>query len=293
MKTMKLILPVTVLLLPSFLFTSCSDDDNITPDNKYTEALTEIYPNATRVEWEKKGNYTVADFRENGKDLDVWFDAATSWVMTETELLVTDIPEVIKGTLADTDYADWKIDDVDLLEYPADPKLYVIEVEQGAQEWDLYFSEEGELLNKKDVSNADDTHWPNAENNDGLTTRALFSYRNWLKDLYPNAKGVDWERKGTYMVAECKVNRKEIEVWFVRSTGEWVKTEHELRVSELPAAVTQAISAEYAGWKIDDAEMIEYPNQEKVYVVEVEKRKNPEYKLYYSEDGRLLDKKRS
>lgn len=159
MKTIKWSL-LAVICVTFVAFTSCDSDDDYRPESSIMEALSTKYPNATHVEWEKKKNYYVADCRVDNKDLDVWFNTNAEWKMTETDLLKSDIPTAVSQAIAASEYADWHIDDVDLLEYPSKTKEYVIEVEKGAQEWDLYYSETGELLHKKDVSTGDDTHWP-------------------------------------------------------------------------------------------------------------------------------------
>jgi Protein of unknown function (DUF2874). len=141
-------------------FTSCSDDD-YSPDAIYWEALNVKYPNARVEEWDRKGTYRVADCYYENKDLDVWFDQAAKWVMTETELWKSDLPEAVINALNGSKYSAWRVDDVDMLEYALNAKiLYIIEVEQGKTEIDLYFSPDGALVNEKDVSRGDDTHWP-------------------------------------------------------------------------------------------------------------------------------------
>ena len=75
----------TALLLSGFAFTSCDDnDDNYTPDGKIQEAFITKYPNAQRVEWEKKYDHYVADFYLEGIEREAWINAQGEWVMTET-----------------------------------------------------------------------------------------------------------------------------------------------------------------------------------------------------------------
>lgn len=157
MKATKWIMLPTLLVL--FGFASC-DDDDLKVDSEYSNALAKKYPDATRIEWERKKDYFVADCWVDAKDLEVWFSVGGVWEMTETELRTADLPEAISQAINESEYASWRIDDMDLLEYPSKAKEYVIEVEQGEKEIDLYYSESGELLDEKDVSNADDTHWP-------------------------------------------------------------------------------------------------------------------------------------
>lgn len=164
MKEIKLVL-LAALCMTMFSLTSCSDDDDFKPENIFKEALIEKYPKATHIEWEKKRAYTVADCRIDGKDVDVWFTADAKWQMTETELLMTDLPEAVKAALDDVlapngAYAAWRVDDRDFLEYVDGTSVYVIEVEQRNKEFDLYFSPSGELVDEVDVTTGDDTHWP-------------------------------------------------------------------------------------------------------------------------------------
>ncbi len=158
MKEMKFVLPVALCMF-LFVFTSC-DDDHFTPDNTVQNALTAKYPDATRIEWERKGSYLVADCDVNRKDMDIWFTADGQWVLSQTELYRSDLPAAITAGLSATNYANWLIDDIDLLQYPAKADEYVIEVEQGHTEIDVYFSADGQYLREKDVSRGDDTHWP-------------------------------------------------------------------------------------------------------------------------------------
>jgi len=162
MKKSKLFVLPVIMFLSVFAFTACDDDDdNKGMDPKFNEALLQKYPDAVKIEWERKGDYQVADCHVGANDLEVWYTAANAeWKMTETELPTTALPAAISEAIKAGEYAAWRIDDVDMLEYPAKDKEYVVEVEQGKQEFDLYYSESGEFLRKKDVSGADDTHWP-------------------------------------------------------------------------------------------------------------------------------------
>lgn len=157
---MKRVMFLAILTMGLFVFSSCEKDDDINPEPIFHEALSTKYPNATRAEWEKKKEYYVADCWVDNKDLEVWFNKSAEWLMTETELTKANLPAAIVTALESGKYAGWWIDDVDVLEYPSAATRYVVEVEQGKKEIDLYFSEEGELIEEKDVTNRDDTHWP-------------------------------------------------------------------------------------------------------------------------------------
>ncbi len=157
---MKKIMFLALMTIGVFAFTSCDNDDDIMPDQIFNEALKAKYPDATRTEWEKEKTYYVADCWVANKDLEVWFNNSAEWLMTETELTRNDIPAAVITTLEASKYSTWRADDFDMLEYKSSPTRYVIEVEEGNKEFDLYFSVEGELVEERDVSKGDNTHWP-------------------------------------------------------------------------------------------------------------------------------------
>ena len=153
---------LTMMFVAALFATACDDDDN---DNVKVPAVVEQalkakYPSATRIEWELKGNYYVADCRLDGKEIDVWFGREADWVLTETDLLWDDLPAAVQTAFESSDYASWRKDGYELLEYPLEPMQYVIEVEQGNTEIQLFYSESGNLMQTRDVTGKSDTHWP-------------------------------------------------------------------------------------------------------------------------------------
>ena len=67
---------------------SCdNDDDNLRVSPELQKAFLEKYPAATRVEWETKAGYYVADFYDNASEASAWFTPAGVWCMTETDVL--------------------------------------------------------------------------------------------------------------------------------------------------------------------------------------------------------------
>lgn len=134
------------------LFTSCSDDDDVSVSDvpaAVTKAFNEKYPGAKNVEWEQNAPYFVADFNLNTFDTEAWFTPAGAWTMTETDYgsLVTMLPEAMQTTFYDSKYADWIVDDVQLYERAADT-FSLIEVEtQGIPEVGVFIDSFGNILN--------------------------------------------------------------------------------------------------------------------------------------------------
>lgn len=158
-----------VLMMTALSFSACSDDDDdpaLVSPNNITEALKQLYPAAQNIEWEMKGDYYVADCWVTGDELDVWFDANANWVMTENELdSIDQLVPAVYTAFQNSDYSAWVVTDVYVLTYPQNMTESVIQVKLGSQRYSLYFSQEGGLLHKKDISNGDDTNWPPTENN--------------------------------------------------------------------------------------------------------------------------------
>ncbi len=153
-----------VLLMGSvFSLYSCDDDDNYTPDDVVVNAFKARYPEASRVEWETKSGFKVADFRINSKEAEAWFETDGTWVMTETDVTFNELPSPVQTAFNESIYSKWRIDDIDKLERSNAATIYIIEVEQGDQEYDLHFTEDGILLNDATGNNSGN----NNNNNNG------------------------------------------------------------------------------------------------------------------------------
>ena len=70
--------------------------------------------------------------------------------------------------------------------------------------------------------------------------------------------------------------------------GEWYSTSWEVRRNELPAAVTNAINAEYAGFQMDDAEYFEMATGTSYYQIEMEGNNSLDIKIKVTTDGTIL-----
>lgn len=103
---------------------------------------------------------------------------------------------------------------------------------------------------------------------------------------YHNAADVEWEKKGEYYKVEFEVKRYDHDVWY-NSQGNVVKSKIEISRNDLPAAITSAIKAKYADYKIDSAEVRE-EGAKKTYHVEIEKGWNMERKLIVDASGNIV-----
>ena len=166
MKT-KFLMLAMMMCMTALTFSACSDDDSddksINVPEAVTQALKQKYPSATDVDWKQKSSYFVAVCWLDGKDSNIWFDANGNWWMTESEVYWNDVPGAVQTAFNNSEYANWVQDDYYFLLYPLQPMQYVIEVKQGNQKYQLFYSEDGGLMNTVDVTGKDDTIYPPEE----------------------------------------------------------------------------------------------------------------------------------
>lgn len=273
-----------MLVLGAFSLTmqSCDNDDNdgiAVPDELRT-ALADIFPNVNRVEWEAKGTYYVAEFYNNNYETSAWFTRNAEWQMTEIDIPFNALPAAVRSAFQSGNYATWRVDDVDMLERKGMETVYIIEVEQGRQEVDLYYTEEGVLANERvDIDGSQNP-------DDYLPSDLSSTVRAFISERYPNARliEIDTERNGMIEVDIVHENVGK-EVLF-SSTGAWQSTSWDVYISSLPQAVTNAVSARYPNYRIDDADYMETPEGD-FYVIEVE-RGDTEVNVWVTAEGTIL-----
>lgn len=137
------------VLVPATVLSSCGDDDDdkVTGSvpEAFTKALQAKFPEAKNVEWERKGNYYVAEFTHNFQETDVWFGDGAQWAMTVTDYgkNLFFLPPEVEASFAESEYGYWTVDDVDFYER-TDRNFYVIEVEKkGQPDTDLFYQPDG------------------------------------------------------------------------------------------------------------------------------------------------------
>lgn len=274
---MKTKVSILALLAGSvFFFGSCNDDDNYTPDDMFVNAFNSKYPNAGRVEWETKAGYKVADFFVDAKEAEAWFDIDASWVMTETDVTFAELPAEVQNAFKASNYAAWHVDDVDKLERSNTEAVYVIEAEQGNEEYDLYYSADGTLI-KAINDNGNNPHQPMVIPGEMLDA---------IKKMYPNATILEIEKKGSFYEVDIREGKTHKELLF-DSQYQWTSTEWDIHVNEVPDVVIASLKASaYKEYTIDDVEALEKPDGF-FYVFELESGKQEVY-LTIQSDGTIV-----
>jgi hypothetical protein len=95
MKTQILILTVTLLLG----FTDCGQSGKNVPD-PVKSAFSQKFPGATMVKWGRENDREwEAEFQMNGKNYSANFSNEGTWMETEYEVSIEELPSAVKSTL--------------------------------------------------------------------------------------------------------------------------------------------------------------------------------------------------
>ena len=73
------------------------------------------------------------------------------------------------------------------------------------------------------------------------------------------------------------------------ATGEWLETEHKIKKSDLPKAITDMLAKDYKGWEVEEFEKVKMPNKDTFFELEVEKGKE-NYELKIDASGKVFEK---
>lgn len=132
-----------LLSISGLAIASCKQQKQYRPDAKIVTAFNNRYPQANRIEWEQKQGFYVAEFYQNGIEQEAWFDHTGKWVMTESDLKYSSLPQAIRTQFEKSAYSRWKKDDIDKIERAGMAPVYIIEIEKEGQDTDLYYTKNG------------------------------------------------------------------------------------------------------------------------------------------------------
>lgn len=73
------------------------------------------------------------------------------------------------------------------------------------------------------------------------------------------------------------------------TTGKWLETETEIKVSALPAVIQSTLKRDFAGFKVEEASKIESLKNDNCFEAEIEKGEET-FDVLFSTDGKVLSK---
>ncbi len=241
---------LTAFAASAIILTSC-DDDNIPVGSSLKKAFRSQYPKASRVEWEMKAGFYVAEFNLRGTDAEAWYSPDATWHMTETDIRYSDLPEAVLTAFAAGEYSGWWIDDADKLERTGLETVYVIEAEQGGTEYDLYYSEDGILIKAVPDNGGSHNYLPSPV--------SPASIDEFIGTDYPGARILEKEIEHGKIEVDIVHNGVATELLFTLE-GEWISAKTEMRFADVPETVKEVLSgSQYGGWRVDDVDFYDTP----------------------------------
>lgn len=109
------------------------------------EYIENHYAGATIIEYETENGVTEVDIYHQNKYKEVKFDRQGQWLSTEWDVLETEVPVVVMNTIR-SQYAAYRIDDIDYIERAAEDPLYIFELEKGEEEIHVRVNESGTII---------------------------------------------------------------------------------------------------------------------------------------------------
>ncbi len=263
------------------------------------------YPNATNVKWYRytpspvvepgywystlDGDDYYVSFNWNDDDYIAWYDN-DNWVYSTRRIDNTELPVPVAQAVS-SQYPGFIITDVDL-ENDSKQTLYEVKLQKGNERWNVHYTPMGTVFKKKQ--------------RDLVRTDVQTVMVTDFESRYPSASSVVWYRYDPYDRVEVlptdwnyTMDASDYEVVFTSDgnqyvayydNGGWIYSEtYTFDRSKLPAAVNNAISAQYAGYTIKDVSREDSKNRI-VYEVELTKG-NDKCKIHYGADGSVVKKK--
>jgi hypothetical protein len=108
-----------------------------------------------------------------------------------------------------------------------------------------------------------------------------------FKAKYPDAVVKEWTIEEEGYEALTELNSMEYSISF-NARGDWRETEREVKYTDLPDKVKEALSSsDFGSWEVIEVAEIEAPEHPFLFEVEV-KRGNDEKDLFFSRDGNMI-----
>lgn len=147
-----------LLIIVSALLFSCNGptkekQENQDQTNPAEANFKSQYPDAKNVEWEEEGEYTEAEFEQEGAEISILYDKEGNVMQTETEIDVNQLPESV-GTYISDNYPESEIEEAEKIE-SAKGNFFEVEIEnENDEEIELLFDADGNFV--EEVIEADD-----------------------------------------------------------------------------------------------------------------------------------------
>lgn len=152
-----------LLIIVSALLFSCNGptkekQENQDQTNPAEANFKSQYPDAKDVEWEQEGEYTEAEFEQDGLEISILYDKDGNVIETETEIDASQLPPSVSNYLTEN-YAGSEIEEAEKIESPKG-NFFEVEIEyENDEEVELLFDASGnfvEVVIEKDVDEGEE-----------------------------------------------------------------------------------------------------------------------------------------
>ncbi len=103
---------------------------------------------------------------------------------------------------------------------------------------------------------------------------------------YPEVDDIEWEKNDSIYNVDFEMKGQEHEIWYT-AEGKVSQSEREISESDLPEVIASALTANYAGYKVDSVEIME-ENGSTLYEIELEKSGLEDKNVTYDNEGKLV-----
>ena len=249
-----------------------------TPSGSIEDYIATHYPDARIVEIDVENGMTEVEIIDGRICRELFFDSSQNWMLTRTELRHSQVPEDILGYLRSSEYGSYRMDDVDFYQTP-EGEFYRFELEYRDDDIEVDVYADGTVT----PVTGNGGNPGGGDNSGGMVGGSI---EEFIADKYPGARILEQDWDDGYLEVEIWHDNKEKNIYF-NGAGEWVRSQWDVRISELPEAVTDTLSKEYPDYRIDDAEYIQTPESE-YYLIELEGRGDSEKNIRITSDGTIL-----
>ena len=233
------------------------------------------FPNARILDIDREDNMTEVEILDGKVVRELLFDGTGNWLFTKTEMSYAALPAVVKQALDASEYAGYRVDDVDHYVTSAE-EYYRLELESVMGDVKVKITATGEL------SPMEQNPAGPGNNAGGILTDKI---KEFITQKYAGARIIESDMEKGMTEVEIFHEGREKDVYF-NGAQDWVRTEWGVQVNELPAAVLDVIRKTYADYRIDDADYVE-TRTESYYLVELE-RGESEVDLRILPNGTIL-----
>jgi hypothetical protein len=109
---------------------------------------------------------------------------------------------------------------------------------------------------------------------------------NKVQIEFPGVNDIEWEKKANFYEAEFNVDTVEHNLQ-IDASGNLLQHSREIPIASLPIAINNAVNSAYAGYNIDDADIIN-KNGQMIYELELEAKGKKDLKVLYSANAELI-----